>query len=608
VGLTPSQAKAVEYDQDLILFAGPGSGKTATSVAKGMRILQYSPDHYLCMVTFTAASAAEMRERMRAYASKHQLPQPGARLLAGTFHALALRHYNEYAPQKRRLIPGAQRDAMVYSMLGRVDPDERQEFTRALEKYQGALDQTSVEFDREDVEHFVHDYHARLEAAGTIDLSMVMRDCVTMMRKGTVPLLPVTHIIGDEMQDADQVQLELVLLHAENGITTTLVADDDQTIYEWRSALGFAGLQHFAAKTGAKTIALRENFRSRSEVLDPAKTLISYNDPDRIDKQQTAIRGHGGEAGYLVFGGPETQADHIISHMINLHVQGETVAVLARTNVALKRLAVSLWKASIPFVMDGKSLWEEPSVAVLLGVLQAITKDDAGALQPMLGVLPLDNASRRGIERAIGKTPRAFLDGHPPAFMGSQTEVAAILELSQQCARWRRKLEAGEVNIVVPDVVAFVEVAYKTHLKDRKETEAAMRRKLKQTSEFFADAEGVLLKLKGTLSQRLNRIAHMNDKESADSKVTLLTMHRSKGLEFNTVFLIDANRSDAESMISTEHAERRLFYVGITRAKDKFFAITTGMPSRFIHEAALTCLNQVEPENVPNQPTKSALL
>lgn len=191
MGLTPSQAKAVEYDQDLILFAGPGSGKTATSVAKGMRILMQSPSHYLCMVTFTAASAAEMRERMYAYAKKHQLPQPGTRLLAGTFHALALRHYNEHAPQKRRLIPGAQRDAMVYSMLGRVDPDDRQEFTRALERYQGAIDQNAVAFDRDDVEHFVHDYHARLEAAGTIDLAMVMRECVTLMRNGVVLSAPI---------------------------------------------------------------------------------------------------------------------------------------------------------------------------------------------------------------------------------------------------------------------------------------------------------------------------------------------------------------------------------------------------------------------------------
>lgn len=596
MGLTPSQAKAVEYDQDLILFAGPGSGKTATSVAKGMRILMQSPSHYLCMVTFTAASAAEMRERMHAYAKKHQLPQPGTRLLAGTFHALALRHYNEHAPQKRRLIPGAQRDAMVYSMLGRVDPDDRQEFTRALERYQGAIDQNAVSFDRDDVEHFVHDYHARLEAAGTIDLAMVMRECVTLMRNGVVPLLPVTHIIGDEMQDADQVQLELILIHAENGITSTLVADDDQTIYEWRSALGFGGLQHFAEKTGAKTIALRENFRSRSEVLDPAKILIAHNDPDRIDKQQTAIRGKGGKAGFLVFGGPERQAKHIIAHMTDEHVLGDKVSVLARTNVSLKKLAVHLWEAAIPFLMDGKSLWDEPPIAVLMGVLKAITKEDAGSLQPMLGILPLEGATRRGIERAIGRTPRSFLDGAPPVFEGAQTEVAAILELSQQCARWRRKLEAGEVNIVVPEVAAYVESAYRGHLRERKETEATLRKKLMQCAANFADAEGVLVKLKGTLSQRLNTIARMSDKEGAECDLTLLTMHRSKGLEFDTVFLIDANESDAETMISTEHAERRLFYVGITRAKQQFFAIATGKPSRFIYEAELTCLNPSQAE------------
>lgn len=89
----------------------------------------------------------------------------------------------------------------------------------------------------------------------------------------------------------------------------------------------------------------------------------------------------------------------------------------------------------------------------------------------------------------------------------------------------------------------------------------------------------------------------MNDRNTGESDLVLLTMHRSKGLEFDTVFLIDANQSDAEDMLTTEHAERRLFYVeAITRAKQQFFAISTGKPSRFIHEAELVCANQAHAE------------
>lgn len=119
----------------------------------------------VCMVTFTAASAAEMRERMYAYAKKNQLPNPGALVPAGTFHALALRHYNEHAPQKRRLIPGAQRDAMGPTARRPGNSYDRQLYMLGAGTIPRAIDQSTISFDNDEVAHFVHDYHARLEAA-----------------------------------------------------------------------------------------------------------------------------------------------------------------------------------------------------------------------------------------------------------------------------------------------------------------------------------------------------------------------------------------------------------------------------------------------------------
>jgi len=173
---------------------------------------------------------------------------------------------------------------MVNAMLSDYPLEERKEFQLALEKYQGALDQSKVEFD--DVRHhdFVHTYHKRLETSNSTDLAMVMHDCSTQMGPGQLLLLPITHLFGDEIQDADEVQLEMILAHTRNGIITTLIADDDQTIYEWRSTLGYAVFQRFAKEAAAKTIALAENFRSREEIVHHANVLIAQNDPDRFEK------------------------------------------------------------------------------------------------------------------------------------------------------------------------------------------------------------------------------------------------------------------------------------------------------------------------------------
>lgn len=90
----------------------------------------------------------------------------------------------------------------------------------------------------------------------------------------------------------------------------------------------------------------------------------------------------------------------------------------------------------------------------------------------MFGNSPLEGATRWSVERTIGKTPRSFLDGSPPAFDGLDAEKVAIQDLAQHCARWRRKLESGEINIVVPEVSGYVESVYRAHLSGRNETES----------------------------------------------------------------------------------------------------------------------------------------
>lgn len=587
MALTPSQSAAVHYDKHLIIFAGPGSGKTSTSVEKGARILS-DPANSLCMVTFTSAAAEEMRERMKVRLLSQGLPPPGPRFLCGTFHSLALRHYHKHARQPKRMIAPPARAGMVNAMLANVEPRDRKDFLLALERYQGALDQSKIEFESEDHYNFVTDYYKRLNSTNSTDLSMLMRECATQMSNGDMPIFPVTHLLGDEIQDADEIQLEMILAHTRRGVTTTLVGDDDQCIYEWRSALGYAGMQHFSRETGAKTIALSENFRSREEVVAHANQLIAYNDPDRIEKNQRATRGPGGVLGHLGFASTKHQCQYVADYIEKHQQPGESIAVLARTNLPLNDMGRALHSRAIPYVKDGESLWDIPAVAVFVSTLTGLTNCSTGSLHPAFSILPISDKSRREFERKLGRDATTIFHGVLPELSSSSADEIKVLQDAATALRvWRGNLDAGEVNIVIPQVADVVYEWYHMHLHASKTSAATVKSQLKKIRASFEAAEEVLLKLKGKLSVRLNTLLRLRDKDLNAGAVQLITMHSSKGLEFDTVFVIDAYEPDDGSTVVSDAAERRLFFVAITRAKERFFALYSDTPSPFIYEAGL---------------------
>lgn len=587
MALTPTQAAAVAYEKNLILFAGPGSGKTSTSVTKGFHILS-NPDYRLCMVSFTAASAAEMRERLDHKFREEKLQPPGNRLLCGTFHALALRHYQKHARNAKKLIAPPARYAMVNAMLGGVDPGERGEFQLALDRYQGALDQANVEFSDERHRSFVMEYHKRLVSSNSTDLAMTMRDCATHMSSGDIPLFPISHMLGDEFQDADEIQLEMVLAHTRQGVITTLVGDDDQCIYEWRSALGYAGMQRFARESGAKTIALGENFRSREEIVAHANALIAYNNPNRIDKNQKATRGPGGVVGYEGFADIKHQSEFVARYVELTRKEGESVAVLARTNADLGYVGRALHAKSLPYEKEGKTLWDIPSIAILLSTLQGIWSGRTGDMQPLFAIFPISLKVRRELETFLGDDASAFLDGRVPTLTSATEGEQQILQkASKAFSIWRSQNQKNEVDLMLPQISDCLYDWTSLHLAMSRTQERTQRSQLAKIRTALDDAELILTSLRGNLRARLNTLQVLKEKEMGPDAVHLMTMHASKGLEYDTVFLVNANDPEDGSLFVAEESERRLFFVAVTRAKERFFALYSDTPSPFIAEADL---------------------
>ncbi len=579
--LTTSQRAAVAFDGNLIIFAGPGSGKTKTSVEKGLKILR-KPGTVLGMITFTTAAAQEMRERMAKAAGAESASLLKNRLVVGTFNSLTLRHYQQHARPALKLLAPPQRAAMVHSMLREKEAAQREEFITALDAHLARLNPNLDDLDPSHAA-FIRKYEEKLRATHAIDLAGVMRECTIRIASGEMPRMSLSHLLGDEMQDADEVQIEFMLAHVRKGVVGTLVADDDQTIYEWRSAMGYAGLTQFAEKTGAKTIVLAENFRSRDEIVSHATMLIAHNDPNRIPKNQQPVRGSGGVLAHVRCADLAVETNRVARSIQRFRAEGESVAVLARTNMSLWAMQSALIRRGIPFRRDGPSMWDTQEVAVYMSLLKALVTSQTPDLAPLLTAGPFDNPLVLELVRQAGPECASFLDGEVPDLQRATAIDRENLQcLSDATSKWRKELRKGGFDVVILEAAELAGSFLVDGMPDdqrRKGTQRVYR--------LLEDASNVLADLRGKLSRRLQTIQSLQASEADPRAVRLLTMHSSKGLEFDTVYLIDAVRPDDGSARSEEEAERRLFYVALTRARERFIATYSDKPSQFIFEAEL---------------------
>lgn len=549
--LTPQQQEAVLFDGHLLIVAGPGSGKTSTSVAKATRILQ-DPKRSLVMVTFTKEAAEEMRKRLLKSISDAGMRAPTEdRLVVATFHSIAIRHLKRHGLTTKVLSPAAQgalyRDAVI---TAGVDKDEWAEVQKEFEKVMYSVDQDKVDV-KQITMKVVSRYRQLLKATGQTDLYTVMRDCALRAHDGSMPTLPFTDLLVDEGQDTDDLQRLWIFAHARAGCRVTIVGDDDQSIYEWRNALGFEGMRSFLDTFRAHRIELGDNFRCRAEILGPAALIIGHN-KQRLGKKLLARRGRGGAiAAFRAANGDEQNS--LLADLIEaVPERHEEVAVLARTNRSLDMLEIVLRMRGIAYTRLGKSIWEQPVIAGFLGMLQSFLDGNPSGLLPVLQTRNVSHEVRSDLLVALGGDVSSYLDGTIPDLASlDSTDKATLRDLAKVFSYWRRQLRAGAVREVILDA-GDQYAGWVTQKPARKLVELCSR---------------ILADLRGTLSARLQLVSR-KDRDTEKAPVVLMTMHGAKGLEFETVHIIDANKNDDGSEIVRPEAERRLMYVAFTRAKN----------------------------------------
>ena len=575
MAFTHAQQEAIDHDGHLLIVAGPGSGKTTTSVAKALRILQ-NPQRSLCMVTFTKEGAEEMRKRLEAAHEKAGGSQiPPQKLRIGTFHSIALHHLYSHRKREKVLTP-AQQGILLNEALYPYADDQTlvKELRQQFESYMFAVDQDSADLSDEG-RNVVKRYLERLHASRASDLYAVMRNCSLMAHDGSLPLLPFTDMLVDEGQDTDELQKMWIFAHARAGVQVTIVGDDDQSIYEWRHALGYQGMKSFMDTFSAKRIELGDNFRCREEVLTHASILVQHNRM-RLGKNLVARRGPGGRISAYSTPSAESQCEELAELIQQTPQAHQEVAVLARKGRSLNDLEMSLMALGVPYIRIGKSIWEQPWVATYLSLLQSLLDSSPVGIFGCLGTVGLDDAVKTELLQAMKGNAHDLIEGHMPSLNSATAQdIKLIKEFAESLRYWRNQLrsESGAVNEVVLDVSAWLR----------------SNQRSRRNAELLERAGSILCRLSGTLSNRLNFVSR-GSKPTSEARVTLMTMHASKGLEFETVHVLDASKPDDASDLVNEEAERRLMYVALTRAKNRCFVWFSGTPHPTVVESQLRML------------------
>jgi len=345
-------------------------------------------------------------------------------------------------------------------------------------------------------------------------------------------------------------------------------------IYQWRHALGHAGLMRFRDEHNARHVTLPINYRCRPEVLRPATALIERN-TERVPKDIQPTRDPGGCL-HVLANGTRTQETEQIALQLRASDPGEW-AILARTNFLPDAVQLMLASAGIPFKrIGGKSFWESGLAQAFIGSLKATYADDAIALMTTLnwaGVFDTDYIEPDEDETAgellgrLSQTPAGQSPGIP------QRQARVLRELH---ADWQDALARGRIGIVAWGAAQWL-------------GEATDENRAKALT-WCAEALG---KLPGDLSTRVAMLTLADENEGDAEGACLMTMHAAKGLEFPNVWIVGCEDGRCPHADSDIEEERRLFYVGMTRAEDNLvlsFARDEGEPSPFIEEADITQL------------------
>ncbi|WP_456395292.1 ATP-dependent helicase [Desulfurobacterium sp.] len=603
--LNKQQREAVTYfDSPLLILAGAGSGKTRVITYKIAYMIEkfgYEPERILA-VTFTNKAAREMKERVE------QLLKSETSVSVATFHSFCVRLLKSHSVRI-----GFKPNFLI------IDSDDKKNLLKTILKEMnldtdlynpvvigsmisnvknGLFSAEAMEFRGYDKFSYIMEaYNNKLKEMNAFDfddLLLYARKLLTEhddIRKRYVDLFQ--YVLIDEYQDTNGIQYEITKALTIDKGNVCVVGDEDQCIYTWRGA-NINNILNFEKDfPGAKVIKLEKNYRCSGVILSAANAVIGHN---KIRKGKKLFTDNeNGEPIRLFVGLNEQEEAYFIGktvkRLIDTGTKPSDIAIFYRTNAQSRSIEDALRKLGINYqIIGGLKFYERKEIKDIIAYIRVILFDE-----DRLSIFRILNTPKRGLGAAAEEKLKKFLNegkGNLEALKimiktASTRQKEGIKELIHIIEEGREK-----VNSLRPyELVRFITVAakYEDYLKKeyREDWESRLEniRELGNTLEEFAERTG--LQGEDLLLEFLNTITLSSDQDEMEEseKVTLMTVHASKGLEFPVVFITGLEEGlfpHVRSLDSTEQIEeeRRLFYVAITRAK-KLLILTRAKSRRF---------------------------
>lgn len=585
--LNDKQKEAVLYnDGPLLIIAGAGAGKTKTLTSKIAYIIDehLATPYNILAITFTNKAAKEMRDRLYLL-----IGDEARKLQVSTFHSFGLkllRENYELLGYDRNFVIMDSDDSLtvVKKIIKDLDYDPKVYNPKAIRNKISscknelisakAYERYAVSDYEQVIQKVYEKYEKKLQQNNSVDFDDLLILPIKLFREHQDVLEKYQnlyqYVLIDEYQDTNQAQYILTKMISEKNRRITCVGDDSQSIYSFRGA-NYKNILNFENDyRDAKTILLEQNYRSTGNILDAANQVIK-NNRDRKDKNLWTNKGPGEKIKYYRAYNERDEAQYVIrkiKELVNRNVEYKDIAVLYRTNAQSRVVEEEMLKENLPYRVIGSFyFYSRKEIKDLIAYLRLIhnSKDNVSLLRVI-------NTPKRGIglktiENLTTKADSEGISIYDAIESGKELEFKKTIE----------KLKSVAEDLTLTELIDKVLDAsgMKKELESEQTLEAEVRlenlEEFKSITKAFEEKEG-LISLEDFLLE-ISLVSDVEEYKDDPNRISLMTVHSVKGLEFDHVFVVGMEEGLFPHMNSLMEnvaleEERRLCYVAITRARD----------------------------------------
>lgn len=627
--LNPMQKEAVLHTEGpLLILAGAGSGKTRVlthRIAYLIEEKEVNPWNILA-ITFTNKAAGEMRERV------DSLVGFGAESIwVSTFHSTCVRILRRYIEHlgyttSFSIYDSDDQKTLMKQVFKTLDIDTKQYKERSvLGIISSAKDKlispeefllnAGQDFRQKKVGEIYREYQNQLKKNNALDFDDLIVKTVELFHNNSQILdyyqERFRYIMVDEYQDTNTAQFKLISLLASKYGNLCVVGDDDQSIYRFRGADIENILSFEQTFPGARVIKLEQNYRSTQNILDAANGVIRHN-RGRKEKSLWTANGTGDEILFKQFDDARDEADYIARQIRDSEFSYQDQAVLYRTNAQSRLLEERCIFYNVPYrLVGGVNFYQRKEIKDILAYLKTVANgvDD-------LSVLRIINVPKRGIGATSMGRVTMFASEHGMSLYSALREARMVPGLGKavekigrfisQMECFRAMAQSEEYSIQELIEAILEETGYEEELKAEGEIEAETRMEniqelINKAAAYEEDSQHPSL---DEFLEQVALVADIDNVDSSEDRVTLMTLHSAKGLEFPKVYLAGMEDGLFPGMMAVSsddrtdmEEERRLCYVGITRAKKEL--VITAARKRMTHGETRYCKPSRFVEEIP---------